>query len=362
MTRVLHVTECYSAGVGHAIDSAVRIASGHEHHLLWAGGPVPSHQHFRSSEEMPDGLRNRIHSFRAAVARVKPDVVHAHSSWAGVYTRLFRMEVPIIYQPHAYKFVDLSAMPLLRVAYYLGEALLSRHTDAVVVLTPDEERHARRLNPLVPRRRVPNVATVRPSGGIMPRRTGVEHVVMTGRISPQKDPDFFVEVARRVRELRSGTRFTWIGDGLDAPRERLEAAGVRVTGWLGASELAAELASPMVYFHSARYEGFPLSVLDAAAFGHPIVVRSIPAFVDTGLLGAGGADEIARLLVDVLDDDGGRRRAAFAATDALNETMSEERQRAALDRLYDHYGERELVQERNENLHAGANRGPAGGR
>lgn len=361
MTRVLHVTECYSAGVGHAIDSAVRIASGHEHHLLWAGGPVPNHPHFRSAEEMPDGLRNRIRSFRAAVARVKPDVVHAHSSWAGVYTRLFPTEVPIIYQPHAYKFVDLSAMPPLRVAYYLGEAVMSRRTDAVVVLTPDEDRLARRLNPRVTRHRVPNVAAIRPSDDVVPSRTGVEHVVMTGRISSQKDPDFFIEVAGKVRELRSGTRFTWIGDGLAAPRERLEAAGVRVTGWLSASELAAELASPMVYFHSARYEGFPLSVLDAAAFGHPVVVRTIAAFVDTGLLGAGGAGEVARLLVDVLDD-GARRRAAFAATDALNEIMSEERQRDALDRLYDHYGERERVQNRNENLHAGANRGSPGGR
>ncbi len=72
--------------------------------------------------------------------------------------------------------------------------------------------------------------------------------------------------------------FVWIGTGEDEAVRELRAAGVEVTGWLSPSAVREELKRCSAYFHSASYEGFPISVLDAAALGLPVVVREIAAF------------------------------------------------------------------------------------
>jgi len=345
VTRILHVTECYAAGVGRAIDSAVRLTDNHEHHLLWTGEEQPRPGTLTSIERMPNGFFSRIAAYRNAVERIKPDVVHAHSGWAGVYTRLANLDTPVVYQPHCYKFSLPSLPGIARLAYWLGEAALSPRTSAVLLLSSQEEQLARRLNPSVPRHLVPSVATVTPDAALSPRWEGEERVVMSGRIYPQKDPNFFMAVARSVRILRPGTRFLWIGEGDARSRRRLRSAGIDVTGWLSGPEIAREMASPMVYFHSAQCEGFPLSVLDAAAFEHPVVVRSIPAFNDTTLLRAASVDETARLLVEILDYRP-RRRDAIVGAQEVTAQMSDAHQKSALGALYSGYGEEARVPHR----------------
>jgi len=105
-----------------------------------------------------------------------------------------------------------------------------------------------------------------------------------------------------VAQLRRGG-FTgdavWVGDGDLGLRRMLTAAGVRVTGWLGPADLEAMLRES-IYIHSARYEGFPLSILDAAVCGAPIVARRISALERTGLLMASAAHDVADLVARLL--------------------------------------------------------------
>ncbi|MGO1411491.1 MAG: glycosyltransferase, partial [Microbacterium sp.] len=117
-------------------------------------------------------------------------------------------------------------------------------------------------------------------------------------------------------------------------RRTLEAAGVDVLGWLNGDALAAELARPALYFHSAHYEGFPLSLLDAAAFEHPLAVRAIPTFDGMAIPEARAPEESARLIIEILDGGSAREQAITAAKN-LNETMSRDAQHTALTALYE---------------------------
>ena len=87
---------------------------------------------------------------------------------------------------------------------------------------------------------------------------------MVGRIAPQKDPKFFADVVAELRKDDVPLEAVWIGDGDGDLRRLLTEARIRVTGWLSPSGVE-ELLRGSVYVHSARYEGFPLSILDAAA-------------------------------------------------------------------------------------------------
>lgn len=333
--RILHVTECYAGGVSRAIDTLVGLAPEAEHHLVWSGDETPSDDAgYRSIQTMPRLPWAAAMSIRRAVDRVQPDVVHAHSSWAGVFTRIAGLRVPIVYEPHCYKFDDLEQPGALRAAYRVAEKVLAPGAHTTVVLSPHEEQLARAIAPKGRTHFLPNTASLRPSDahpatGFDTART----VFMIGRLSPQKDPSYFADVARAVRGEDESVRFRWIGDGDAAMRADLQSAGVEVTGWLSGDEMAAALAEPGLYLHVARYEGFPLSILDAAAFEHPVAVREIPAFDELGIPSARTPVEAAALVRQILDDADVRDAAIRAARD-LDATMNTEAQRRALDDLY----------------------------
>ncbi|HIY66432.1 MAG TPA: glycosyltransferase family 4 protein [Candidatus Agrococcus pullicola] len=343
--RILHVTQVYAGGISRAITSLVDLMPDAEHHLLWAGNEQPDasipYASVHAMPQSPRAILSAIRRVRRVVAEVRPNVVHAHSSFGGVYTRLANLDVPVFYEPHCYKFDDGQQPAPMRTAFRLAEKALARRSARTIVLSPHEERLARSLDSRAYTHFLPNVATIRPSASFPATAFATaRNVFMIGRLTNQKDPDYFAQVAEATHRLASDVTFRWIGDvdGEDdgrgeSLRERLTDAGVDVLGWLTGDDLAAEMSRPALYFHSAHYEGFPLSLLDAAIFEHPLAVRGIPTFDGMGIPEATEPMEAAQLIVEILDD-GPRRRLAIAAAHRLNQTMSHEAQRDSLRTLY----------------------------
>lgn len=331
--RVLHITECYEAGVRHAIDTIVDVRSQDEHILLYAGNGVPS-ELFTLTQRFHATLLGRILQVRAVVRRHRPDVLHLHSSWAGVYARISSSSTPIVYQPHCFKFDDPTLSALKMRVFLAAEMILSTRTKVALTLTPHETALALRLNSGCHSVMVPNAPT-------LPVRTNsaerVDHssrkFVMVGRISNQKDPQFFIDVAKIVASQNLDTQFVWVGDGDVAMKRRLIEAGVSVTGWLGRDELMTTLDTAFCYVHSARYEGFPLSVLDAAARDLPIVARSIPAFTGVNILQGESAEGVAEIIHTLLTEPS-RFVNALEMSRGLLKIMNKSRQGTALAEAY----------------------------
>lgn len=330
---VLHVTECYAGGVKRAIDTIVELTPEFDHVLLFSGDEEPTEAQGFGRVIPLGSAASATGNVARAVREIEPSVVHAHSSWAGVFTRVKRLPVPVVYEPHCYKFDDTEQFAPLRVAYRLAEKALAPRAERIVVLSPHEDGLAKSLDGSSTTHFLPNVASMVPAPGEATGFATDDHVFMIGRLSRQKDPDFFLDLARRVRATRPATRFTWVGDGETAVRERLLAEGVALTGWVTGDRLRDILAAPGLYVHTAQYEGFPLSVLDAAAFEHPIVARRIPAWDGFAVPGASTAPELADLVVDALDG-GDVADAATAAARGFASTMTPEAQRSSLVELY----------------------------
>jgi glycosyltransferase involved in cell wall biosynthesis len=259
------------------------LTSQHHHYLLVDGKDEefsPSAVEMRKFQST--GTLGRTLELRKAVADIRPDFVHLHSSWAGAYGRLTRLEAKIIYQPHCYKFDDANLEPPKRWLFKLAEKLLSFRSSATVVLSPHEEKLTLGLNSNLKCFYVPNVPSCDSvKTEILPASysSDPKRVVMVGRVCTQKDPIFFGEVAR-LAALRPTLRdwvFRWVGDGEPELKSGLESQGVQVSGWKSGADLVAELDGADYYVHSASYEGFPISILDAAARGVPVIARRIDA-------------------------------------------------------------------------------------
>jgi glycosyltransferase involved in cell wall biosynthesis len=238
---------------------------------------------------LPPGRLAQLRAVRRWVEALRPDIVHAHSSYAGLYVRLLprRLAGAVVYTPHGFSFERRDVLAPARGVFWLAEAALSLRGACVAAVGPREAELARRLPGRQPVVYVPNVIrlvepvpppTV-PEAGEPPRL----RLATLGRITPAKDPGFFRRLVQLGRERDLPLAWMWVGGGEPAAEQALRDAGVQVTGWCPRPAALGWLATADVYVHTAAWEGAPVSVLEAAALGLPIVARRNPSLAALGM-------------------------------------------------------------------------------
>jgi glycosyltransferase involved in cell wall biosynthesis len=325
MTAILHVTECYSGGVEHVINALVDATPQHEHHLLFAnagGRSLAAIGRWSSLQELPEGLPARVAAVGRTVRDNGFDVLHAHSSWAGVYARARRLPVPVVYQPHCFAFEAGSHSRWRRSVFRGVERALASRTRTIIAVSPRELRLATGLRAGTDVELIRNVATVRPEPTSSRPAAAPPTVAMVGRLCEQKNPAAFIQVAQAVRQRLPSVRFRWIGDGETGWRRALSDADVEVTGWLGTEDLRRELLQATVYYHCARYEGFPVGVLDASALGLPLVLPDIAAFEGLVLPLFASPEAIVDEIVRLCSDPAAQAAAASRSRSIYDELTS----------------------------------------
>jgi glycosyltransferase involved in cell wall biosynthesis len=114
-------------------------------------------------------------------------------------------------------------------------------------------------------------------------------VAVIGRLSPEKGHALFLEMARRIHPLRPDARFLIVGDGpgMAALRHEADRLGlgdrVILTGFL--ADVRAVYAALDVLVIPSSTEGLPNVLLEAFAFGKPVVatpVGGIPEVLTEG--------------------------------------------------------------------------------
>jgi glycosyltransferase involved in cell wall biosynthesis len=285
---VLHVVEAYGGGVAAVLNDYVASLPDVEHVVLayrrpgsQIGDGLIGHAKLI---DMPSGVFAQIRTVQRAIKDLRPDVIHAHSSYAGAYVRAAaaRHGARIVYSPHCYAFQRRDVPGIVRALYWLLEAVLSLRTDGVAAVGEWEQVLARRL----PR---PKTVVLVPHHVQLPTDL-VNHaeadggpVVAVGRIRPQKDPAFFASAARDARLLGGNREWRWVGGGDESLERLLRDSGVTVTGWQPRETVLRELANAHAYVHTAAWEGNPVTVLEAASVGLPIVARDIPPVRHAGV-------------------------------------------------------------------------------
>ncbi|NQY11819.1 MAG: glycosyltransferase [Flavobacteriales bacterium] len=110
------------------------------------------------------------------------------------------------------------------------------------------------------------------------RRLNEKVVLFLGRITFQKGPDYYFEVAKKVINSFPNVRFVMAGTG-DKMKEVIESGAYskishkfHFTGFLTRNQVQEMLASSDVYFMPSVSEPFGLSAIEAAQFGVPCVI------------------------------------------------------------------------------------------
>jgi glycosyltransferase involved in cell wall biosynthesis len=248
---------------------------------------------------------------RRLVREQAPDVVHLHSSFAGVTGALaVGRAAQSVFTPHAYASEVPEGNFTARLAYRVAERFASRRATLVGAVSEAEARVARVLGAqrveVVPN----GVRELDPGRHVTRNGNRSCRVIAMGRTVPQRRP---AETARILSAVRDVAEVAWIGGGGgdrgDDGREALLAAGIEATGWQPREQVLDELADALVCLHWTAWDGLPLSVLEAMSRDTLVVASDIgPSreVLDPRQLCRSEEEAVALIRRVVSDEDFGR--------------------------------------------------------
>jgi len=282
------------------------------------------------------------------VRRMRPDLIHAHSSKAGFLARLAGRVcgVPVIYTPHALPFLMACGSRKLRFYRFLEKRM--RDATATLIAVSEEERQAALALGYGERRVyfIPNGVARCDSRPVTIRANGVLRVGFFGRLTRQKGPDVLLEAVADVVAHMPQVHFSFYGAGPMADdlrkqaEERQLASHVHFHGAYRQDEAAARMRQVDVVAVPSRWEGCPYVVLEAFAAGVPVVaaaVGGVPDLIRDGVNGvcvaANDPEALCDGLLDVLRDPQKRRQLAEQGL-VTAETRSIAAMAAAVEKVY----------------------------
>jgi glycosyltransferase involved in cell wall biosynthesis len=329
--EVLHVTEAWNAGVGVYVDGLVvqqlrdpRIA---RVHLACSESRTPESVsrtlaevsiHKYASSRRPWAVGRSAAALRRVIREVNPDLVHAHSTFAGLYCRMAAPARPVVYCAHGWAFTQ-EQPAVVRAAYGAVEALLARRAAALVHVSRSESRAARRYGVAAPLDRVvyPGIrAPTRghvPSLAVDPNRINLAFV---GRFDRQKNIELLLSAAADL--ARTDVHFYLIGDfDREAAKKQNGAfSHPRVTplGWVPHAEIDAYVSLMDAVVVPSRWEAFGLVAAEAMRNGKAVIVSDRGGLPEQVIHGYNG-------FVFSLDDPGSLRSVVEKLDKAALSTM-----------------------------------------
>lgn len=204
---------------------------------------------------------------------IQPDIIHLHSSKSGVLGRFAfnGKKVPLYYTPHGYSFLMQSYNEKKRKAFKFIESICAKRNCTTISCSKGE--HLETLKLTRKAKYVNNGINVKKLQNLLdsiPKEKNKEKTVFTlGRISYQKNPELFNEIAKKLPNIR----FIWIGDG--ELRDKLEAGNITITGWLDRASALKTAMNADVFILTSLWEGLPISLLEAMYMKKMCVVSDV---------------------------------------------------------------------------------------
>ncbi len=234
---------------------------------------------------------------RRLYRRYRPDVIHLHSSKAGILGRLAFPRKKIVYTVHGFDSVRLAYRRYLPV-----ERLMQWRCAAVVGVSRYDELNLKaegitRNVSYVYNGILPEEKNGMPLSWNVPKRFD-RTVLCVARLSPQKDSALFLDVARQLPEYA----FVWIGNQHPVPDVP---KNVFFQGSLPHAERYNRLAD--IFMLPSNYEGLPMVILEAMSYGKPVVasdvggIREAVEDGETGYVSENRADVFAAKIKNILE-------------------------------------------------------------
>ncbi|HZW32388.1 MAG TPA: glycosyltransferase family 4 protein [Isosphaeraceae bacterium] len=310
--------------------------------------------------------RAAYHRLRAAFRRLKPEVVHTHSSKAGILGRAaaWRERVPaIVHTIHGLPFGPFEG-PWKNTLYVALERWAAGRCHAIVSVCDAMTTQALAAGVGRPEQFLTVYSGMETDAFLWPRRPREEvrrelgladdevAFATVARLFELKGHDDIVAIAPQVLEANPRVRFVWIGDGILRDRlvAELERLGIRrsfiLTGLVPPDRIPELLTAVDAVIHPSLREGLARVLPQALLVGRPVISYDIDGarevvLPETGvLLKPRDLDGLRRAILELAADPAlraalGREGRQRFADQFRHETMTRQL-RSLYERLLEH--------------------------
>lgn len=215
------------------------------------------------------------------VSAKRPDIIHTHSAELGFLASFWAkfLGIPVIQTCHGVCFNDRSYSPLKRAfeAFFLKYGAFSCITTVDRCSLADFSRLG-----ISRVRYIPN--GVNAALFYRERRDTAPHpfsILFVGRLEHQKGLDILIEAAMNLKKIMNDFSLNIVGDGSlkDTLVQQISSRSlgdcVHILGNLPTTELIRQYASSDAFVLPSRWEGMPLTLLEAWAAGLPAIVTNV---------------------------------------------------------------------------------------
>lgn len=245
------------------------------------------------------------------INKIKPDIIHAHSSKAGVIARIagWICKVPVVFTAHGWGFSP-GTPKLRRIIALLSEKFLAPLTAKLICVSESDHQLAlsfgvgNKYSLTTIRYGIHNVPISIANPSNQPPQ-----MIMVARFNEQKDQTILLKAIALIKDQFFNLNFVGSGQSLESCKALAQSLGITncVSFLEDRRDVPELLAKSQVFILSTHYEGLPISILEAMRAGLPVIatsVNGIPEEIEhgkTGLLVPHGdvqalADALSKLI------------------------------------------------------------------
>ena len=287
---------------------------------------------------------NAFFGLVSLIRKYKPDVIHTHTAKAGVLGRAasllagrgtVRVHTFHGHLLHGY-FNKIATQAVILIEKFFATrtkaliAIGSKVKDELIAAGIGKAGKYRVLFPGLPTPKAISQADAQAALGIS---TQTLYITFVGRLTQIKRPDRLLDVANECKKRGLDLRFLVAGEGelFESSKARAEREQLNVTflGWR--SDISQIFAASDIAILTSDNEGIPLTLIQAAQAGLPIVATNVGSISDivinesTGYLTASRASEMADAIEKLVRDAQLRKIMGEAGRARANQYFSLER-------------------------------------
>lgn len=364
--KVLHLAEVMNGGIATYLNELINVQieelgasnirllgpSEHAHFLSDRVNENISVHAFKRRKRGVLALAHLVWELHKLTSNWKPDIVHAHSTFAALLIRLpgLKRSARVVYTPNSWAF-SMPANALRKTFYVMVERVMAKRADAIAAVSKNEHDIAAANGIRAGRMEViytgiEHDRSFRPKSYVLKSTTGSDQtvtIIMVARFVAQKRHDDLIAALSRLTHLK--WRLLLVGDGERLGVIKSLVAKYQITDkveFLGLrSDVDQLLRQSDIFVMTSLYEGLPLSLLEAMRMGLPVLTNNVDANGEAILEGicgylvpSGDIDSLADRLALLIQDPVKRKEFGEAARVRFVECFTAERMGRQMCQLY----------------------------
>lgn len=294
-----------------------------------------------SNSYNPIQIYKAIKFTKKIIKEFKPDIIHCHSSFAGIVGRLAsKNEVPTFFTAHGWSFNE--GVPFFQKIFGIfSEKLVSKYTTKIIACAGFVKDLGVKYGLDADKMEV-IYNGVEIEDFDFNSKPFENRIITVMRLAPPKDPFLLSDAFRKVS---TDTELVIIGDGpgMGKLKEAIkDCTNIKVVGLMDRPDVFFELKKAGYFALCSHWEGFPYTILEAMSYGCAIISSDVGG-VNEALAGGAGIlvdnniEDWTKQLKILLSNKERSREMAKKAYDRAREVFSLEIMFKKVENLYKQY-------------------------